>query len=187
MGEEAFFALAETVLVVFGLGAFGFFVGPALFDFFAFEGDFVFEGDLPPAAATKFFFSEAAEEAAAAAAPAEAAFLAFAAAVVFLSAALFLAFGEDGFLADFAEAAFSEEEAETAVRLLADFFALDADDACFFFSSAEAAFAAPLAVEEANLKDPDAPLPLVWTREPEATAPLRYFLMKGATFSASTL
>jgi len=37
----------------------------------------------------------------------------------------------------------------------------------------------------ANLNDPGAPLPLVWTTKPEATAFFKYVLMKGEIFSES--
>jgi hypothetical protein len=39
----------------------------------------------------------------------------------------------------------------------------------------------------ANLNDPEAPLPLVWTSSPEATAVFKYFLMNGDNISESTL
>jgi len=39
----------------------------------------------------------------------------------------------------------------------------------------------------ASLNEPDAPLPFVWTNTPEDTAVFKYFLINGATFSASTL
>lgn len=38
-----------------------------------------------------------------------------------------------------------------------------------------------------SLNDPDAPFPLVCTRAPDATAVFKYFLMNGASFSASSL
>ncbi|EFA13293.1 hypothetical protein TcasGA2_TC005047 [Tribolium castaneum] len=94
IGEAGdFFALADIALALFGFGALGFFVGPALFDFFAFEGDFGFDEAvaataLPVEEAAVVFFS----------APTEAAFFAFATATLFFSAATFFAFGEDGFL-----------------------------------------------------------------------------------------
>lgn len=161
-----------------GLGAFGFFVGPALFDFLAFEGDFglaataevaVLEEadflspagdllDLPVAAATW-------------------------AAELFFSAAVFFAFGEV-FLADLAAvAAAAVDLSAAAIRLAGDF--LDLAVALFFLSPADG-FAA-LDVAEANLNEPEAPFPFVCTKAPEATDAFRYFLMKGATFSASTL
>ena len=69
-----------------------------------------------------------------------------------------------------------------------------------FFLAGPAAFFVPLAAADAgflagaflasapaSLKEPEAPFPLVWVRVPAATADLRYFLMKGATLSASSL
>ena len=38
-----------------------------------------------------------------------------------------------------------------------------------------------------SLKDPDAPLPFVWTTAPDVTADFKYLLMNGANFSPSTL
>jgi hypothetical protein len=171
-GEAAFLPLAGMALAVLGLGALGFLVGPALLDFLALEGDLGLGAALGLAAA---FFSTAATG-----------FLAFAgeAAAAFFCAAAFFAFGVTGFLAVFAEA-LSEEEA--AARLTGDFFALEtADEAGFLLSATEMTLAPPEVVE-ASLNEPDAPLPFVWTRDPDATALFRYFLMKGATFSASTL
>lgn len=40
---------------------------------------------------------------------------------------------------------------------------------------------------DSNLNEPEAPLPLVWMSAPDSTPLLRYFLMNGANFSASTL
>ncbi|PSN36764.1 hypothetical protein C0J52_26089, partial [Blattella germanica] len=66
---------------------------------------------------------------------------------------------------------------------------------CFFslapnalppWAGAEAAAFSGFAAD-ASLKEPEAPFPLVCTSSPEATADLRYFLMKGANFSGSTL
>lgn len=154
----------------FGFGAFGFFVGPALLDFFAFEGDLAFAAvDAAAVAFVVDFLSPAGD------------FLDFAAAVVavlFFSAAVFFAFGEVFFAALLLGLLFSDDIA----RFVGDFLPLAVAD--FFFS---AVGLAALAAADANLKDPEAPLPFVCTNVPEATDAFKYFLMKGATFSASTL
>lgn len=160
-GEEAADDEAAA-LAVFGLGAFGFLVGP-LVDFLAFDGDLVLLAETEDEAfvATDFFSSAVA-------------FLGLAAVVDFFSGEAFLAFGEATFLTVFT---FSPVE-----RLAGAFFAL----APAVFLSAADGFV-ELDVAEANLKEPDAPLPFVCTSDPEATEAFRYFLMNGATFSASTL
>lgn len=180
MGEAVFFALAVTALAVFGFGAFGFLVGPALLDFFAFDGVLGLTGDLEAALA---FFSGA-----------DAAFLAFDTATLFFSAAVFLDLAEAAgaaFLPAFEADPFSADVGADATERLAtpvflDFADDDAVAAADLFFVADGALAAPVTAE-ANLNEPEAPFPLVWTNEPDATAPLRYFLMKGANFSASTL
>lgn len=103
---------------------------------------------------------------------------------LFFSAAVFFAFGEI-FLADLAAvaAAVTVDLSEAATRLAGDF--LDLATALFFFSAADGL--APPEVAEANLNEPEAPFPFVCTKAPEATEAFKYFLMKGATFSASTL
>lgn len=178
MGEATFFDFGDEDAELdaagdfadFGFGAFGFLVGPALLDFLAFDGDFAFAaaGD---AAFAADFLSPAGD------------FLDLEAAVVaalFFSAAVFFAFGEV-FLAGLPLGlVFS---AAAAARLVGEAFLARAA-ADFFFSAA--GLAAPAAVL-ANLKDPEAPLPFVCTSAPEATDAFKYFLMNGATFSASTL
>ena len=172
MALEPAEAAAVDVFAVFGFGALGFFVGPALLDFFALEGDLgLAEAAVaaPPEAA--FFFSAA-----------------FFPATFFSdeAAAAFLAFGDP---AAFFGAFFS---------VAADFFAapfLALAPTPFFLSPAADDVAPPLddcldwadELEAASLKEPDAPLPLVWTKVPDITADFKYFLINGATFSASTL
>jgi hypothetical protein len=170
-GEAAFLALgeaeeAEAVLAVFGLGAFGFFVGPLL-DFFAFVGDFALAAAV--AAPAVDCEAEAFEEAA-----------------FFSPAVSFFALAALAFLAD----AFLAGDAFFAAFGLSPLAALFAGD---FFLAAPAFFFSPPAgfegfdPEDANLKDPEAPFPLVCTKAPDATEAFKYFLMNGATFSASTL
>lgn len=180
MGEAAFFAFGEAAdLAVFGLGAFGFFVGPPLADFLAFEGD------LPLEAATAdevvalvfgaaVFFS------------AFAAVLALAPAVVVLFLTDFFAAAE-GFFTALVFSADVAAEVELPARLVGVFFVLP--PALDFFFSAPVGFVAeaPEEVEAASLKDPEAPFPFVCTKAPETTDDFKYFLMNGATFSASTL
>lgn len=162
---------------VFGLGAFGFFVGPALFDFLAFEGDLGLAATVEVAVLEETDFLSPAGDLLDL--PAAATW----AAELFFSAAVFFAFGEV-FLADFAAvAAVTVDLSADATRLAGDF--LDLAAALFFFSAADG-FVAP-EVAEANLNEPEAPFPFVCTKAPEATDAFRYFLMKGATFSASTL
>lgn len=133
LGEAAaFLGLGALALAVFGLGAFGFLVGPALLDFFALLGLFGFAAAL---AVVVFFSTE------------EAGFLAAAAAFLGFSLAGFFAFGEAAFLAVFGLSA----AAATPAFLTGVFFGF----AGFFFS------AEPEEVADASLKDPDAPLPLV--------------------------
>jgi hypothetical protein len=61
---------------------------------------------------------------------------------------------------------------------------------CFFSLPRAGAVAVPAAFSglaaEDSLKEPEAPLPLVCTSSPDATAPFKYFLINGANFSAST-
>lgn len=97
----------------------------------------------------------------------------FLAAAAFLSliAALGLAAAADFFLGDAADLGFLGD-------LLAADFGLAADEDDGFLA---------VAFFDSNLNEPDAPLPLVWMSAPDSTALFRYFLMKGANFSASTL
>ena len=158
-GEAAFLAFdAAGDFAVFGFGALGFLVGPALLDFLAFEGDLVLGAAtavvLLDTLATFFsptFFGD------------------------FFSAAAFLAF-EGLFLA--ALACLSPD----AAFFTGDFLVLTvvfflSDDACFVVLEPEAA----------SLNDPEAPFPLVCTKAPETTADFKYFLINEDTFSASTL
>lgn len=152
----------------FGLGAFGFLVGPALLDFLAFDGDFAAFAAVALGVGGAFLGL--------AAAAAAVAFLALEAAVVFFSTVAFFALGEAAvaaFLDTFLSAA-----AAAVVLLAAGFLA---------FVAPEAALEVPVVEDEASLKEPEAPFPFFCTRDPEATALFKYFLMKGATFSASTL
>lgn len=144
-----------------GLGALGFFVGGL-------------ELFLALGAAWAFAFAGAA------------AFLA--AAGFFLAAAAFLSFAADAALP------LDGEEAAEAVLDLVDLDAEAATDPFFDLTAEDdlpLALAAAGFLEEedldSNLNEPDAPLPLVWMRAPDSTALFRYFLMKGANFSASTL
>lgn len=168
LGDAAFFAFAAAAagaLAVFGFGALGFLVGPALLDFLAFDGVLT----LVAAAAGFAFLSAAA---------AAAAFLA-AAAVGFLSPAVAAFFGDFGdFFTAFGFSAVTFFDAVAVVLFLAL--------VTTFFLSPEACLEAPEAAA-ANLNEPEAPLPFVCTKPPDATADFRYFLIKGATFSASTL
>ena len=188
-GEAAFFDFGEDEeeleaagdFAVFGLGAFGFFVGPALFDFLAFEGDLGLAATAAEAAVLEEtdFLSPAGDLFDLPVAAAAATWVA----ELFFSAAVFFALGEV-FFADFAAAtAVAVALSEAATRLAGDF--LDLAAALFFFSAADG-FAAP-DVAEANLNEPEAPFPFVCTNAPDATDAFKYFLMKGATFSASTL
>lgn len=71
-----------------------------------------------------------------------------------------------------------------AAAFLAGFFSLDTER---FVLVEEAPSGLSFSDEALSLKDPDAPFPFVCTNDPDATALLRYFLMNGASFSASTL
>lgn len=134
-----------------------------------------------------------------------AAFLAFAGlAVAFFGlGALGFFVGEPlaGFLALDGAAVFFDFAGDL-LGVFATFFAFDFPAAGFFVSFLAAGFFpdAALAPNEVvaffdsdpfsaddSLKLPLAPFPLVCTNEPDVTADLRYFLMKGANFSASTL
>lgn len=178
-GEEEAELEAAGDFAVFGLGAFGFLVGPALFDFLALDGDLGFAAadEETVVLEEEVFLSPAGDLL-----DLEAAAAATCAAELFFSAAVFFAFGA-AFFADLAAVAIADLS-EAADRLAGDFLPLAA--ALFFFFSAAEGLAAP-DVAEANLKEPEAPFPLVCTKIPEATDAFRYFLMKGATFSASTL
>lgn len=168
--EAAFLAEAAGAFAFFGLGALGFFVG-TLVVFLAFEGLLGFAA----------FFADAAGVAGAAAEDAEPAAAFFplppaAAAADFFSPDFLAAFG---FFAA-GDLAFPPEEARffEAAGLAAerDF-------------SGEPPPDAPDALP-ASLNDPDAPFapfPFGRTRAPDSTADLRYFLMNGDSFSASTL
>lgn len=161
MGEATFFALAATDLTVFGFGAFGFLVG-AFAVFFALDGDLVTA--TAAGAGVLVFFSTA-----------------FTAAAFLVLAAVF------GFAGEAFDAAtffffFSAVETVDAAAATTFFVGLVAAlDATFGFF----VFGCPLLA--ANLKEPDAPFPLVCTNEPVETADFKYFLMKGAIFSGSTL
>lgn len=167
-GEAAFFDFGEDDaeleaagdFAVFGLGAFGFFVGPALFDFLAFEGDFGFAvaevteavalevADLlsPPAGDLLDFTADTAWTA-----------------ELFFSAAVFFVFGELFFADDLEEAVAAAAVAadfSAAARLAAAVGAFLAFAAALFFFSAADGFAAP-DVADANLNEPEAPFPFV--------------------------
>lgn len=166
-------------MAVFGLGAFGFFVGPALLDFFAFEGDFAFVATETEAAVLETAAFLSADD-----------FFDFppvaVAVTAFLSVPAFLVLGEEDapFFAPLDVDTFGLSVATAVARFTPDFLVFDAEATGFFFS----AVGLPAPVEaEANLNDPEAPLPFVCTNAPVATDAFRYFLMKGATFSASTL
>lgn len=130
-----------------------------------------------------------------------------------LGAAAFLALGAFGFLVGGFVVFFALGAAEgldffgvaflaagllfTAAAFLTfgDALALDGE-AAFFFGAAVALFGLTTLVAgflpapdafASSLNEPDAPLPLVWMSAPDSTALLRYFLMNGASFSASTL
>lgn len=155
-GEAAFLDFGEDEaepeaeagdLAVLGLGAFGFLVGPALLDFFAFDGDLdldTAETDVAAFDATGFFSATDFLD------------LAAATATFFFSAAVFLAFGEFFFVA-FVDCEALSADAAAATRFVVDFFALAT--AVFFFSVPEG-FADPDEAD-ANLKDPEAPFPFV--------------------------
>jgi hypothetical protein len=104
----------------------------------------------------------------------------------------FLALDGD-FLALAGAARFFPEDFTAAFFGALPFFTLAA--LCFFTFGADEArpragaigTAAFSVFAAANLNDPEAPLPLVWTSSPEATAVFKYFLMKGDNFSESTL
>lgn len=166
MGDAAFLDFGDEVaepeadvgdFAVFGFGALGFLVGPALFDFLAFDGDFGFAAEETDVVAafeeTDFLLSTA-----------DFFDLAAAKAAVFFSAAVFFAFGEI-FLEAFEEAAAAVfSDAAVVARLLGDFFALAAATAVFFFSAAAALaelFTDPPDEADANLNEPEAPFPLV--------------------------
>lgn len=170
----AAFDLGVAAAAFFGLGAFGFLVG-GLAVFLAALLPFDGVEALLVAFAAGFFFAAAAFLSLVAAAT-----LGFAAdaATFFLAAALGLPFAAAAFAfaaADRAEAAAADDEEARDVDFATIFFDLDvlADlDAPPFDSS---------------LNDPEAPLPFVWMSAPDSTALFKYFLMKGASFSASTL
>ncbi|XP_063836693.1 uncharacterized protein LOC135085837 isoform X2 [Ostrinia nubilalis] len=124
-----------------------------------------------------------------------AAALPLAAAAGFLAAGFF--FAAAAFLSLVAAEGFAFEGDDAALEA-APFFALPAADAAVTFLDLADAAAAPLAGLlaagfldaadlDSNLNEPEAPLPLVWIKAPDSTALFRYFLMKGANFSASTL
>lgn len=163
LGEPAAaFLVLGAAFAVFGFGAFGFFVGPALLDFFALDGDL---GDFPAgedAAAALAFFS-------AAVAAADVVFLDFAAAAAFFSVAVtFLAL--PAAVAAFLPAAPAPLALGdlSAALLAVDFLAFgdDAEPPPLFLSDPEEAdeFAPDdlePAPDVANLKEPEAPLPFV--------------------------
>lgn len=171
-------------LAVFGLGAFGFLVGPALLDFLAFDGDFGFVAATGAIVLEEVVFLSPAAAIVAAADAAVVVFFDFAAAVeLFFSATVFFAFGEP-FLPAFVMITPPPAPLSPDVpRLVGVFLAFS--DPVFLFSAVEG-FATPEPADD-NLNEPEAPLPFVCTSAPEATEAFRYFLMKGATFSASTL
>src|SRR5436190_14535761 len=113
--------------------------------------------------------------------------------------AAFFGFGDLGFLVGGLETFFALlGDFGLATFLAAVFFAAVFFAALGFFSpfglvgvlafltltTPEAALPSPLTD---SLNEPDAPLPLGWVSLPDATAAFRYFLMNGASFSASTL
>ena len=109
----------------------------------------------------------------------------------FLAAGFFTAFfglGAFGFLGVFAFfsflGAFGFLAAFLGVFLAAGLAAFFTFFAAGFFAFLTG-FSAFLAAD--SLKDPLAPLPLVWIRAPLVTADLRNFLMNGASLSTSTL
>lgn len=202
-GETIFFdfgedeAELETELedfAVLGFGTRGFFVGPALFDFLALDGDLDLVAEADASALVVWAFLSAAD------------FLDFAiaAAAVFFSAAaaaaaaavvIFFVFGEVLFVVFVAVEIFSAVVV-ARTRLFGDFLALAAAVAArvaaavvvvLFFSDIEDFADDADEAVEANLKEPEAPLPFVCTSTPDATDPFKYFLINGATFSASTL
>lgn len=159
-GDAAFFALAATDLTVFGLGAFGFLVG-AFAVFFALDGDDFVVATAAAAAgagALDFFWT------------------AFTAAAFLVFAAVFGLAGEALAAAGAAFFFFFSGVATAAATFFG--FAFDANFGFFVFVG-------PLLA--ANLNEPEAPFPLVCTNEPVCTADFKYFLMKGAIFSGSTL
>lgn len=102
-----------------------------------------------------------------------------------------LGFFAAAFLGFFAPAAGARLGFAVAVVLLArgflvpeGFFLPAAAAAFFFFSPADDDCAE---AEEDSLNEPLAPLPLVCTSAPDATADLRYLRIKGDSFSTSTL
>ena len=146
--------------VFFGLGARG------LVAFFALDGDLA---ALAAGFPTTFFFGFSA-----------AGFFAFFAG----GADLLLSLGADLLVAPDAEAVTPAAFLPTG---FAAFFTPFLAPAVFFTLMVDAAGATSFPVLELNLKEPDAPFPLVCTRAPEVTADFRYFLMNGDNFSASTL
>lgn len=178
-GDACFFAFVELGdFAVLGFGAFGFFVGPGLFDFLAFDGDLALLAE--PAAAT--------EDLEALFSAAEVVF--FAIFFSTLDAAAAAAFRPPLAAVDFFTT-FSLAAVEVfagAAALMGERFALPVvvDAVLLFFFSAVVCLAAPEPVA-ANLNEPDAPFPFVCTRVPAITADFKYFLIKGDTFSASTL
>lgn len=182
-GEAAFFDFAGDEdaeldaapdLAVFGLGALGFLVGPPLFDFFTFEGDFGLIAALAAAAAAfdgATFLSPAPPDVAAAAADV---FFDFDAevAVPFFSVVPLFVFGDPPspppplpFLATLDEELDVDFSAAIAPRLVDEVFLVLPAEVAFFFLFSVApppdGFATPDEVADANLKEPDAPLPLV--------------------------
>lgn len=146
----------------FGFGALGFFVG-GLALFLAFGA-----AALLPLAGVEGFLA--------------AGF--FLAAAAFLSLLAAVDFGLDGDEAAAAAAFFAlpEEAAADAFLVLAEpeaAAALGVDLAAAGFFADEDF--------DSSLNDPEAPLPFVWIRAPDSTALFKYFLMNGASFSASTL
>lgn len=144
-GDDFFVTVFGAAFALFGLGAFGFFVGPLLVAFLAFDGDDDFAFDLAA------FFSEAT------------------AAVVEEGA--FLAFAADDFFSPTSAAAVAAAVAFFALPPLFavpfgdfDAFVDDVDDdflPVFALASAPPAAFAPVDEPEASLNDPEAPLPLV--------------------------
>lgn len=171
LAADAFFAAAFLVGVaaaLFGLGALGFLVG----------GLAVF---LALGAAALFALAGVA---------------AFFGAGFFLAAAAFLSFvAAEGFdlAGDEATADFLPLPPLAAAEGAAAFFDLADEAAPLSLAPADL----PEALEDAgfleevdfdsSLKLPEAPLPLVWINAPDSTALFKYFLMNGASFSASTL
>src|SRR5579863_276846 len=156
-----FLAAAFFADAFLGLGLLGFFGALAFFSFLG-----LFAGFFGLAAGAFFFFSPEA-----------------AAAAVFLAAGLAadFFFGLAVFAAEEGLLFLAGEVLVFAAVVFLGEVALFFEG--FFFPSV---FFSDLPELALSLNEPLAPFPLVWTREPLATADLRYFLIKGDNFSTST-